>query len=91
MIELNNKYGEPLSKQEIEKQIAEEKRERKMLIIRNWMNGIFMLLSIIAIIGVLYFKAGEPGLYYSYGIAVVAVIIKMIEALFRMPGFGKKL
>lgn len=91
MIELTNKYGEPLTEKEIEEQIAEQKRQRRMLVIRNWLNGIFIFLSIVAIIGVLVFKAGETGLYYSYGVAVVAVIIKMIEAMFRMPGFANKL
>lgn len=91
MIEHTNKYGEPLSEKEIQRQIAEEKRQRKMLIVRNWMNGIFILLSIISIIGVLVFKANDVRLYYSYGIATVAVIIKMIEALFRMPGFANKM
>lgn len=89
MIELTNKYGEPLSDKEIERQIAAQRKQRKMLIIRNWLNGIFIILSLIAIVGVLYFKSGEAGLYYSYAIAVVAVLIKMIEALFRMPGFAR--
>lgn len=91
MIEYTNKYGEPLSEVEIQKLVEEQRKERRMLIIRNWLNGIFILLAIIAIIGVLIFKAGQPGLYYSYGVAVIAVIIKMIEALFRMPGFTKKM
>lgn len=89
MIELTNKYGEPLSEHEIQKQIAEEKRQHRMFIIRNWLNGIFIVLAVIAIIGVLYFDSEEPGLYYSYGVAVLGVIIKMIEVLFRMPGFAK--
>lgn len=91
MIELTDKYGNPLSDAEIEKQIAEQKRQRKMLVIRNWLNSIFIFLSIIAIIGVLVFKAGNPYLYYSYGVAVLAVIIKMVEVMFRMPGIGSKL
>lgn len=91
MIELTDKYGNPLSDAEIEKQIAEQKRQRKMLVIRNWLNSIFIFLSIIAIIGVLVFKAGNLYLYYSYGVAVLAVIIKMVEVMFRMPGIGSKL
>ena len=58
-----------------------------MLIIRNWLNTIFIVLALVAIVGVLIFKGGERGLYISYGIAVLAIIIKMVEALFRMPGF----
>lgn len=91
MIELTNKYGEPLSEAQIQRQIEEEKRQRKLLIFRNWLNCIFIVLSLIAIVGVMYFKAGDVRLYYSYGVAVVAVIIKMAEAMFRMPGIGKKL
>lgn len=89
MIELTNKYGEPLSEKEIERQMAEERKARRMLIIRNWLNGIFILLSIISIVGVLTFKAGDPWLYYSYAVAVIAIIIKMVEAIFRMPGFAR--
>ncbi|MDO4210799.1 MAG: hypothetical protein Q4D23_03650 [Bacteroidales bacterium] len=92
MIELTNKYGEPLSQKEIDRQIAEEKRQRKMLIIRNWLNGIFILLALVAIVGIgfWWFNHNETLYYYSCGIAVVAVIIKMAEALFRMPGFANK-
>lgn len=91
MIETTDKYGNPLSEKEIQRQIDEQKRARKMLTIRNWLNGIFIVLAVIAIVGVLMFKGGEPGLYYSYGIAVLAVIIKMVEAIFRMPGIATRL
>lgn len=91
MIELTDKYGQPLSDKEIEQQIAEQKRQRKILVIRNWLNSIFIILAIISIIGVLVFKSDDPMLYYSYGVAVLAVIIKMIETIFRMPGIGRKL
>lgn len=66
-------------------------RQRKLLILRNWLNAIFMVLALIAIVGVMYFKAGERGLLVSYGIGIVAVLIKMVEAMFRMPGIFNKL
>lgn len=91
MIQLTDRHGQPLSEREIEEQIKEQRRERRMLIIRNWLNSAFILLAVIAMVGIVYFKKDEPGYYYSYGVAVVGVIIKMIEALFRMPGFGRKL
>lgn len=69
----------------------EKKRQRRILIIRNWLNSIFIALALVSIVGVLYFKSGERGLLISYGIAVVAVLIKMIEAMFRMPGIFNKL
>lgn len=67
------------------------RRERRNLIIRNWLNGLFIVLALIAIVGVLYFRAGERGLTLSYGIAILAIIIKMVEAIFRLPGVFNKL
>ena len=73
--------------------IQDEKarRQRRLLILRNWLNGVFMLLALIAIIGVLLFKAGDIRLYISYGIALLAILVKMVEAIFRMPGIFNKL
>ena len=73
--------------------IQDEKarRQRRLLILRNWLNGVFMLLALIAIIGVLLFKAGDIRLYISYGIAILAILVKMVEAIFRMPGILNKL
>ena len=67
------------------------RRERRNLIIRNWLNGLFIILALIAIVGVLYFRAGERGLTLSYGIAILAIIVKMVEAIFRLPGVFNKL
>ena len=67
------------------------RRQRRLLILRNWLNGVFMLLALIAIIGVLLFKAGDIRLYISYGIAILAILVKMVEAIFRMPGIFNKL
>lgn len=67
------------------------RRERRNLIIRNWLNGLFIVLALIAIVGVLYFRAGERGLTLSYGIAILAIIVKMVEAIFRLPGVFNEL
>lgn len=67
------------------------RRERRNLLIRNWLNGLFIVLALIAIVGVLYFRAGERGLTISYGIAILAIIVKMVEAIFRLPGVFNKL
>ncbi len=69
----------------------ELRRQHRILVIRNWLNSIFIVLALLAIAGVLYFKAGERGLMISYGIGVLAVLIKMVEAMFRMPGIFNKL
>ena len=67
------------------------RRERRNLLIRNWLNGLFIVLALIAIVGVLYFRAGDRGLTISYGIAILAIIVKMVEAFFRLPGVFNKL
>ena len=61
------------------------RRERRNLLIRNWLNGLFIVLALIAIVGVLYFRAGERGLTISYGIAILAIIVKMVEAIYERP------
>ena len=90
MIHLEDNLGNPLSEKEIKDPLETLQKERRMLVIRNWLNGIFIVLALVAIIGVLIFKGGERGLYISYAIAVLAIIIKMVEALFRMPGFKNR-
>ncbi len=66
--------------------LERRQRQQRNLVIRNWLNGIFILLALLAIVGVLLFEAGDFRLNVSYGIAIVAVLIKMVEAMFRMPG-----
>ena len=72
-------------------ELQELRRQHRILVIRNWLNSIFIVLALLAIAGVIYFKAGERGLMISYGIGVLAVLIKMVEAMFRMPGIFNKL
>lgn len=72
-------------------ELQELRRQHRILVIRNWLNSIFIVLALLAIAGVLYFKTGERGLMISYGIGVLAVLIKMVEAMFRMPGIFNKL
>mgnify|MGYP003356875684 FL=1 len=79
------------SRQKQRDELQELRRQHRILVIRNWLNSIFNVLALLAIAGVLYFKAGERGLMISYGIGVLAVLIKMVEAMFRMPGIFNKL
>ena len=79
------------SRQKQRDELQELRRQHRILVIRNWLNSIFIVLALLAIAGVLYFKAGESGLMISYGIGVLAVLIKMVEAMFRMPGIFNKL
>ena len=79
------------SRQKQRDELQELRRQHRILVIRNWLNSIFIVLALLTIAGVLYFKAGERGLMISYGVGVLAVLIKMVEAMFRMPGIFNKL
>lgn len=74
-----------------EKELRAEQRKRRFLVIRNWLNGIFIVLSIVSIIGVLVFDKNDVKLQISYAIAIVAILVKMVESFFRMPGIFNKL
>lgn len=89
MIEMFDKHGEPLSEAEIARRRREEARAHRILVVRNWLNIVFILLSIAAIVGVLYFDKTDKRIAYAYGTAVLAIVIKMFEALFRLPGIGR--
>lgn len=69
----------------------QEKERRKMsknLFIRNMLNSLFILMAIIAMIGILVTDKGS-NLTAWYGLGVFAVIIKMVEVMLRMPGLKK--
>ena len=64
----------------------QQQKERKLLFIRNIMNSVFILLSLIAMIGMAYtwYAENEHIRLLSIGLGVVAVLIKMVEATLRM-------
>lgn len=57
--------------------------------IRNILNIAFIILALGAMVGVVVCKS-RMGTNISYGVAVVAVIIKIIEVILRMPSMTKK-
>lgn len=58
------------------------------LLIRNILNIIFIIVSIIAMVCVVYSQQ-IGSLYVGYGIGLFAILIKMVEIVFRMPGLRK--
>ena len=58
-------------------------KERKMLLLRNILNAVFMLLAVVTMIGVWAFPEYTNQWYI---IGLVAVCIKIVEVMFRMPG-----
>ncbi len=57
------------------------------LFIRNILNSIFILVALVAMIGILVDKA-HMMIWYATGL--FSVIIKMIEVMLRMPGIKNK-
>ncbi len=67
---------------------AERKKMSTNLFIRNILNSVFVLLAIIAMIGIV--ATDEDGnLMMWYGLGLFAVVIKMVEVVLRMPGLKK--
>ena len=61
-------------------------KERKMLMLRNILNAIFMLLAAATMIGIWCFPEFTNKWYI---IGLIAVCIKIVEVMFRMPGMKK--
>lgn len=69
-----------------EREERQRMKERKMLILRNILNAIFMLLAAATMIGIWAFPEYTNQWYI---IGLIAVCIKIVEVMFRMPGMKK--
>lgn len=69
-------------------QKAEEERKHKSknLFLRNILNGIFILVALAAMIGIL---VDDAHIMTWYAVGLFAVIIKMVEVVLRMPGLKR--
>ncbi len=71
------------------RQSRQAQRKRRMthnLFLRNILNSIFIIVALVAMIGILVDNT-RTMLWYSVGL--FAVIIKMVEVVLRMPGIKK--
>lgn len=65
--------------------IAEAEKAYKQLRLRNMLNIAFMLLAIVAMVGIgISIKQEEPS-NWGYVVGIVAVLVKFAEAMLRMP------
>ncbi len=69
---------------------GQRRRPDRMLFLRNILNAVFILLAVIAMVGIGLSWKSENSPAWGYAVGIVAVLIKMIEALLRMPGLLKK-
>ena len=67
----------------------ERRKMSRMLYIRNVLNSIFIILAVIAMIGI-GLSWGDVTPSWCLIIALIAVIIKMAEAALRMPSMLRK-
>ena len=68
------------------RQAQHQRRMTHNLFLRNILNSIFIIVALIAMIGILV-DSTHSMLWYSVGL--FAVIIKMVEVVLRMPGIKK--
>lgn len=68
---------------------AERKKITRNLFVRNILNGIFMLLALAAMVGIVATAADSRMRTAFYIVGLSAVAVKMVEVMLRMPGFKK--
>lgn len=67
----------------------ERRKMSRMLYIRNVLNSIFIILAVIAMIGI-GLSWGDTTPSWCLYLALMAVLIKMAEAALRMPSMLRK-
>ncbi len=92
---LNNPY-ESDSRPDILERLKHPEREAahrtgrdRTFMVRNVLNIVFIALALVAIIGILVTPAAG-NLMVWYGLALFAVLVKMVEVVLRMPGMKKR-
>lgn len=78
-----------LNATQTEKELEARRKANRNLFLRNWLNGIFMLMAVAAMAGLLLFSGSENGTTACYALGLLAVVIKMVEVVMRMPGLKK--
>ncbi len=68
----------------------ERRRPDRLFFIRNIFNGIFILLAAVAMVGIVVTRLKGWNTDWCYALGLVAVLVKMGEALLRMPSLLKK-
>ena len=69
-----------------ERKAPKRRRMTRNLFIRNILNALFIIVALVAMIGIIVAKE-HVMVWYSVGL--FAVIIKMVEVMLRMPGIKK--
>lgn len=65
---------------------AQRRRTGSNLFLRNILNGVFMLMAATAMIGLVVTWHSPQQPTWCYVLGLLAVVVKMVEAMLRMPG-----
>ncbi len=86
-----NNYEEENILERLKHPEREEQRRRmgRGLFIRNILNSIFILVALAAMVGIVALPSHSPRLPFFYVLGLIAVLIKMVEVLMRMPGIKR--
>lgn len=69
---------------------AERPERDKLFLLRNVLNIIFILMALVAMIGIAFSWYSTADVTWCYILGLCAVFVKMVEAMFRMPHMLKK-
>ena len=70
-------------------QEADKRKISKNLFVRNILNSLFILIAVIAMIGITVSDKEGSHLMTWYGLGLFAVVVKMVEVMLRMTGKSK--
>ena len=70
-------------------QEADKRKNSKNLFVRNILNSLFILIAVIAMIGITVSDKEGSHLMTWYGLGLFAVVVKMVEVMLRMTGKSK--
>ncbi len=68
----------------------ERRRPEGNILLRNILNSIFMLMAVVAMVGIVISWESGTQPVWCFVLGLLAVCVKMAEALLRMPGILKK-
>lgn len=69
---------------------AERRRPDRLFMLRNLLNVIFIIMAAVAMVGIAISWGTATSPMWCYVFGLVAVVIKMMEVMLRMPGLLKR-
>lgn len=87
---INNHESNILERLKHPEREGERRRMSRNLFLRNIINSFFILLAVAAMVGIVVTDEGSQARTACYALGLVAVVVKMVEVVLRMPGMRKE-